>query len=82
MPADAFSPVGDGVGRRSNRLSLAARDYEAPRDAATDNDYEVTVKVEDADGNTDTHDVTVTVTDLPTQFTAALRDETGVQVVP
>ena len=38
--------------------------YESPGDADGDNDYEVTVVVTDAEGNTDEHDVTVTVTNV------------------
>ena len=58
--ADAalFTQASDG------RLTLGAQDYEAPADADTDNVYEVTVVAMDADGNTDTHVIEVTVTDV------------------
>ena len=58
--ADAalFTQASDG------RLTLGAQDYEAPADADTDNVYEVTVVAMDADGNTDTHALEVTVTDV------------------
>ncbi len=45
-------------------LGMAARDFENPVDADTGNTYQVTVKVEDADGNTATQSLTVTVTDV------------------
>ena len=45
-------------------LAMVARDYEHPVDGNTDNDYEVTVKATDADGNTATQAITVTVTDV------------------
>ena len=47
----------------SGAVSMVARDYENPVDADTDNDYEVTVKVTDADENTATASITVKVTD-------------------
>ena len=50
-------------------VAMVARDFENPADADTDsadtdNVYAVTVKVTDADGNSDSHDFTVTVNDL------------------
>ena len=42
----------------------ASPNYKSPGDADGDNDYEVTVVVTDADGNTDEHDVTVSVTNV------------------
>ena len=41
-----------------------APDFESKQDADTDNVYEVTVKVTDGDGLTDTHDLDVTVTNV------------------
>ena len=43
---------------------MAARDFESPVDDDTDNIYEVTVRVTDADDNTTTKAITVTVTDV------------------
>ncbi len=45
-------------------LGMVGRDFENPADADEDNDYQVTVKVEDADGNTAMQALTVTVTDV------------------
>ena len=44
-------------------LTLGSRNYEAPEDADRNNVYEVTVKATDSDGNADTHNVRVTVSD-------------------
>jgi gliding motility-associated-like protein len=44
-------------------VSMLARDYENPVDANTDNVYEVTIKVTDSNGNSDTEDWTVEITD-------------------
>ena len=44
-------------------VSMVARDYESPADANSDNVYEVTLVATDDDGNTDSEDFTVTVTD-------------------
>ena len=44
-------------------VSMVARDYETPVDANTNNIYEVTLVATDDDGNTDSEDFTVTVTD-------------------
>ena len=58
--ADAalFTQASDGG------LTLGAQDYESPADADGDNVYEATVVAMDADGNTDTHSLEVTVTDV------------------
>ena len=45
-------------------VSMAARDYESPADANANNDYEVTVRATDADDNTATRSITVTVRDV------------------
>ena len=55
-------------------LQMRYRDYRDPEDANEDNAYEVTVKAEDSDGNSDTHDVTVTVTDVPNRVMSTQRD--------
>ena len=52
------------IDRATGVVSMVGRDFEAPADADTNNVYAVTVKVTDADGNTDTHAFTVTVTDV------------------
>ena len=46
------------------QMMLGAQDYESPADADTDNVYEATVTVTDADANEDTHSLEVTVTDV------------------
>ena len=45
-------------------VSMVARDFESPADANADNVYEVTLVATDDDGNTDSEDFTVTVTDV------------------
>ena len=52
------------INSTTGRLSMVARDYESPADDDTDNIYEVTVRVTDADDNTATQAITVTVTDV------------------
>ena len=47
----------------SGALAMVARDFESPADENTDNAYEVTVKATDADGNSASASITVTVTD-------------------
>lgn len=44
-------------------LSMAAKDYETPEDADTDNQYIVTVRATDTNGNYTDKTITVTVTD-------------------
>ena len=53
-------------------VSMVARDFENPVDANTENDYEATVKVTDADGNTATADFTVTVVNTPETATLTI----------
>ena len=45
-------------------VSMVARDYEAPVDANTDNIYQLSITVTDADGNSDSEPWSVTVTDV------------------
>ena len=52
------------INSTTGRLSMVARDFESPVDDDTDNIYEVTVRVTDADDNTTTKAITVTVTDV------------------
>ncbi len=47
----------------TGKVSMFARNFEAPADADTDNAYQVTVKVEDSDGNFATQEITVNVAD-------------------
>ena len=53
-------------------LSMVARDFESPEDADSGNDYEVTVKVTDADGNAAMASITVSVTDVAETATLAV----------
>ena len=57
--ADAalFTQASDG------RLTLGAQDYETPADVNLDNDYQVTVRAEDADANAAQVSITISVTD-------------------
>ena len=57
--------------------------YESPADADGDNDYHVTIVVTDAEGNTDEHDVTVTVTNVEETGTvtfSSLQPRVGVEL--
>ncbi|MBN1185801.1 MAG: VWA domain-containing protein, partial [Bacteroidales bacterium] len=54
-------------------IQMVARDYEAPVDANTDNVYEVTLRVTDDDGNTDTEGWTVTITDVSETATFSIN---------
>ena len=57
--------------------------YESPADADGDNDYHVTIVVTDAEGNTDEHDVTVTVTNVEEAGTvtfSTLQPRVGVEL--
>ena len=53
-------------------LSMVSRNYEAADDANSDNVYEVTVKATDADGNTATMAIEVTVTDVQESATLSI----------
>ncbi len=53
-------------------LSMVSRDYESPEDDDADNGYEVTVRVTDADGNTATMAIEVTVTDVQESATLSI----------
>ena len=65
--ADAFDIRGFQLGEVQFKVSP---DYEKPQDSNRDNVYEITVKVTDPHGASDTHDVTITVTDVeePLEF--------------
>ena len=57
--------------------------YESPADADGDNDYHVTIVVTDAEGNTDEHDVTITVTNVVEPGTvtfSTLQPRVGVEL--
>ena len=56
--AAAFSIDANGV------VSMVARDFEAPEDTGADNVYSATVTATDSDGNADTQDIAITVTDV------------------
>ena len=56
--AAAFSIDANGV------VSMVARDYEAPEDTDTNNIYLATVTATDRDGNADTQDIAITVTNV------------------
>ena len=56
--AAAFSIDANGV------VSMVSRDYEAPEDTDTNNIYLATVTATDRDGNADTQDIAITVTDV------------------
>ena len=67
--------------------SRTAPDFEIPADADTMNDYDVTVKVADAGGLSDTHTVSVTVTnvneapEITTTETTVRKDENETHVI-
>ena len=57
--------IGNQTGGTPGQLTFKATpNYESPGDADGDNDYEVTVVVSDGKGNSDEHDVTVSVTNV------------------
>ena len=61
-----------GIDAGTGVLSMVARDYESPEDEDQNNDYEVTVKVTDADGNAAMASITVSVTDVAETATLAV----------
>ena len=57
--------IGNQTGGILGQLTFKAQpNYESPGDADGDNDYKVTVVVSDGKGNSDEHDVTVSVTNV------------------
>ena len=80
-------PAGTSGGADASKFTLstagvlafsAAKDYEAPDDTGSDGTYEVTVQVSDG-ANTDTADLTVTLTNLNEAPTAdAGTDQSGI----
>ena len=76
--------IGNQTGGTPSELTFKATpNYESPGDADGDNDYEVTVVVTDADGNTDEHDVTVSVTNVEEDGTvriSTLQPRVGVEL--
>ncbi len=62
-------------------ISMIARDYEAPADAGVDNAYNVTLKVTDADNNTATKAIIITVTDVIEIATLVIEDLSDSTVV-
>ena len=55
------------------RFSYSVPDYESPRDANSDNDYEVQIKISDQRGNSVIEDVTITVIDQPETISGAAQ---------
>ena len=85
----AWSKTGADAGKFSITSSTgiltftATPNYESPGDADGDNDYKVTVVVTDADGNTDEHDVTISVTNVEEDGTvtiSTLQPRVGVEL--
>lgn len=70
---DLFSVDAAGV------VTMVARDFEAPADAGANNVYNYTLIATDADGNTDSQDVAVTVNDVNEAPTVAniIPDQTS-----
>ena len=64
----------------TGEVEMVARDYENPADADEMNDYEVTVKITDADGNTASVSFTVSVTDVVEQADLSLAAPTTLEV--
>ena len=63
--AGKFNIGNQGGGANPGELTFKAQpNYESPGDANSDNDYEVTVVVSDGKGNSDDHDVTISVTNV------------------
>src|SRR6185436_3585730 len=52
------------INASTGAVQLAPQDFESPADAGTNNIYDVTIRVTDADGNTTTRAWTVTVTNV------------------
>ncbi|MCK8524451.1 cadherin repeat domain-containing protein, partial [Aquimarina sp. D1M17] len=63
-----------GINAATGEVTLAAQDFENPIDANGDNVYEVEVTITDADGNTDTALVSITITDVIESSTLTLAD--------
>ncbi len=60
------------INAATGALSMVARNYEDPADADDGNDYEVTVKAEDEDGNEATLAITIRVTDVTESATLGI----------
>jgi len=58
----------------SGQLMLSAQNFEAPADQGANNVYNVTVRATDADGNTATRPVAVTITDVVERATLTISD--------
>ncbi len=84
-PALTGTPIGDvtwslegtdaallSINAATGALSMVARNYEDPADADDGNDYEVTVKAEDEDGNEATLAITIRVTDVTESATLGI----------
>ena len=90
----AIDPEGDGftwtqpAGDDGSRFEISDRgvltfreppDYDDPTDVDDDNQYQVTVRAQDDQGNTGTFDVTVTVTDINEGPTVTGRETISLQ---
>ena len=61
-------------------LGLPARNFESPADANADNQYEVTARATDANGNSAAAEVVVTVTDAAESKRVRVMDATSVKI--
>ena len=69
----------------SGVVSMVPRDYEAPEDTGADNVYSATVTATDRDGNADTQDIAITVTNVVESATftiSGLMDADGCREHP
>jgi len=76
--------IGNQTGGTPGQLTFkTAPNYESPGDADGDNDYQVTVVVSDGKGNSDEHNVTISVTNVEEQGTvtiSTLQPRVGVEL--
>ena len=76
--------IGNQTGGTPGQLTFKAQpNYESPGDADEDNDYKVTVVVGDGKGNSDEHDVTISVTNVEEDGTvtiSTLQPRVGVEL--
>ena len=76
--------IGNQAGGTPSELTFKAQpNYESPGDADGDNDYKVTVVVSDGKGNSDEHDVTISVTNVEEDGTvtiSTLQPRVGVEL--
>ena len=80
---DSQFDISNAVGTEGQLTFKSTPNYESPGDANRDNDYHVTIVVTDAKGNTDEHDVTITVTNVEEPGTvtfSTLQPRVGVEL--